>query len=577
MSMKKAENVSCEERARQYPKGTLHADSGKLFCSCCNITLDHTRKGTIDRHLESLVHVSKRKASEELQNKKVKKQATVAGMFSRHTEARDARNVAVFELVEAFTAANIPLEKLDHPGLHSYLQNHIPNLGLLPASQHLRTDYQQNVFKRHKEQLKTVLAAASSAAIVTDEASDVQGRFGLHILFIPEVDTTSEFSPAAYLADIVYLEKVNAVTVSQAVLTCVAEMGVSYNNVSAFVTDNASYMSKAFEKITGILPNAVHCTCNAHILSLVGETWRMNFKVVDRLVALFKSIFTYCSARKRRYKEFLAEKTGTDDVPLPPVPVVTRWNSWFKTVIHHAKYIAFYKDFVDEELDIGEATNALTELKELLHDPVVLAEDVNFVAASALKLVELLTWFESSEIRIHLAYNRVTDLLAWAEYEASSATIDKYKKAFKDTADKLSQYYRPTSRSRFTQPGLDFLKAVRVFDFKQVSLLPCDELIKKIPGADSRHVLAEFAAYKAMAGDIPSETTVVSFWHASSDRFPLLSRLALRYLSVPTNSVDAERSVSQYTTVSAPQRQRLSTSNLTNQVIIAKNSKLGIE
>jgi len=92
-----------------------------------------------------------------------------------------------------------------------------------------------------------------------------------------------------------------------------------------------------------------------------------------------------------------------------------------------------------------------------------------------------------------------------------------------------------------------------------------------------RHVLAEFAAYKAMAGDIPSETTIVSFWHASSDRFPLLSRLALRYLSVPTNSVDAERSVSQYTTVSAPQRQRLSTSNLTNQVIIAKNSKLGIE
>jgi len=56
----------------------------------------------------------------------------------------------------------------------------------------------------------------------------------------------------------------------------------------------------------------------------------------------------------------------------------------------------------------------------------------------------------------------------------------------------------------------------------------------------------------------------------------MLSRLALRYLSVPTNSVDAERSVSQYTTVSAPQRQRLSTSNLANQVIIAKNSKLGL-
>jgi len=93
-------------------------------------------------------------------------------------------------------------------------------------------------------------------------------------LFITEVDTTSELSPDAYLADIVYLEKVNAVTVSQAVLTCVANMGASCNNVSAFVTDNASYMSKAFEKMIGILPNAVHCMCNTHILSLIGETWR---------------------------------------------------------------------------------------------------------------------------------------------------------------------------------------------------------------------------------------------------------------------------------------------------------------
>jgi len=158
--------------------------------------------------------------------------------------------------------------------LNSYLQNHIPNLVVLPASQHLRTDYQQKVFSNHKEQLKALLSAVPSVAIVTDKASDAQGRFGLHILFIPEVDTTSEFSPAAYLADIIYLEKVNAVTVSQAVLTCVANMGISYNNVSAFVTDNASHMSKAFEKMTAILPNAVHCTCNAHILSVLGKTWR---------------------------------------------------------------------------------------------------------------------------------------------------------------------------------------------------------------------------------------------------------------------------------------------------------------
>jgi len=57
----------------------------------------------------------------------------------------------------------------------------------LPASQHLCTDYQQKVFSNHKEQLKALLSAAPSVAIVTDEASNAQGRFGLHIWFIPEL------------------------------------------------------------------------------------------------------------------------------------------------------------------------------------------------------------------------------------------------------------------------------------------------------------------------------------------------------------------------------------------------------
>jgi len=93
---------------------------------------------------------------------------------------------------------------------------------------------------------------------------------------------------------------------------------------------------------------------------------------------------------------------------------------------------------------------------------------------------------------------------------------------------------------------LSFMKLSRVFDFKQVSLLLCDVLMK-IPGVDNHHVLAEFTAYKAMAGDFPSETAhSVSFWHASSGRFPLLSRLALRYLSVPTNSVNVESNISPY-------------------------------
>lgn len=91
--------------------------SGQLFCSCCNVTLDNSRKNTIDKHLLSLNHVKKRKLQQDEEAIKAKTQASIIGAFQRQTASRDARNVAHFELVEAFSSANIPLNKLDHPKL----------------------------------------------------------------------------------------------------------------------------------------------------------------------------------------------------------------------------------------------------------------------------------------------------------------------------------------------------------------------------------------------------------------------------------------------------------------------------
>jgi len=87
--------------------------------------------------------------------------------------------------------------------------------------------------------------------------------------------------------------------------------------------------------------------------------------------------------------------------------------------------------------------------------------------------------------------------------------------------------------------------------------------------------MTAFAAYKAAAAEVSLESpiTVTEFWFVSCDRFPTLSSLALRYLSVPSNSVEAERGVSQYTAANSAQCQSMSKCNLANQVIIAKNSK----
>ena len=98
------------------------------------------------------------------------------------------------------------------------------------------------------------------------------------------------------------------------------------------------------------------------------------------------------------------------------------------------------------------------------------------------------------------------------------------------------------------------MKAIRVFDLKQVLLFNItNELLAHIPGLNSRTLLNEFAAYKQAAPETLPDSHVVDFWLSNKTRWPQLSVLALRYLSIPTNSVDAERSVSHHTMVNTPQ------------------------
>lgn len=74
-----AVKVTAADRARNYPKGTLHADDGLLFCSTCNVVIDHSRKSKIDKHLESGSHIEK------AQNQSTGKQQTLKTSFECKT------------------------------------------------------------------------------------------------------------------------------------------------------------------------------------------------------------------------------------------------------------------------------------------------------------------------------------------------------------------------------------------------------------------------------------------------------------------------------------------------------------
>ena len=85
----------------------------------------------------------------------------------------------------------------------------------------------------------------------------------------------------------------------------------------------------------------------AHILNLAGECFQhwADFSHTATLVTMVKSSFFKKPGRKSQYLAYLAEFLPSEKVRIPPVPVSTRWNSWFAAVIYGAAQIHLYHGF----------------------------------------------------------------------------------------------------------------------------------------------------------------------------------------------------------------------------------------
>ena len=57
---KSGRNVTAHQRHSEFKQWT-HVSEGKLFCSVCNVVLNHGRKSVIEKHRESAKHQTKSK------------------------------------------------------------------------------------------------------------------------------------------------------------------------------------------------------------------------------------------------------------------------------------------------------------------------------------------------------------------------------------------------------------------------------------------------------------------------------------------------------------------------------------
>ena len=55
---KKPCSITPQEQAKQYPE-KFHTDNNLLFCSTCNVLVDHHRKSVLDKHLSAVSHIKR--------------------------------------------------------------------------------------------------------------------------------------------------------------------------------------------------------------------------------------------------------------------------------------------------------------------------------------------------------------------------------------------------------------------------------------------------------------------------------------------------------------------------------------
>ena len=85
------------------------------------------------------------------------------------------------------------------------------------------------------------------------------------------------------------------------------------------------------------------------------------------IVSLIKTTFTYSPARKRRWISFLSAN-GILNPLLPPLPVKTRWNSWYNFVFWLNKHFNFFIEFYQEEKKNRNSNSAILELIKIFKD-----------------------------------------------------------------------------------------------------------------------------------------------------------------------------------------------------------------
>ncbi|KAK3924038.1 Coiled-coil domain-containing protein 125 [Frankliniella fusca] len=216
----------------------------------------------------------------------------------------------------------------------------------IPCVRTAREKYIPLVAEKRKEEVKDALQG-KDIVVFSDEVEDKAGRCIYNILFQTLEPSTEQ---QLYLASSSLLDAANAANCCKAFLKTLDDYGKSIEEVQAFVADSARYMDKCFRTLQSLNEELLHIQCWPHKLHHCGQTWQFSLPDLNQAIMNTTKLFLHARKRKKQYLAFLSKKYP--DQPKKwkhfPLPVITRWYSWKKSVDYIYEYFDDICEFVNE-------------------------------------------------------------------------------------------------------------------------------------------------------------------------------------------------------------------------------------
>lgn len=166
-----------------------------------------------------------------------------------------------------------------------FFKKYLKQGGGIPQSSTLRRIYLPCIFEKYQNDLKLIFDS-KPVSIVMDETTDSCARSVVNTLFV--------YRNFTKLVSVNFLDIVNNTTIGQTLVTILSSYNISFNIPCLFLSDSAAYMKKCYKDVLApLMPQLIHVPCCAHILNLIGDTWRTfsGFSRLTTFLAKVKDIF----------------------------------------------------------------------------------------------------------------------------------------------------------------------------------------------------------------------------------------------------------------------------------------------